>query len=289
MRVSGLTGALLGICATIGFTASGFQQQKTALVTVVADADKPIADLTAKDFVVKEDGKTREVVAAERMSEPLFITLLVDTSQPAIGVLAPTQDLRRALSAFVQTIKGGAADAQIAMITLAGASVTKVDFTAEPGPIDKEIQRMFPSQQSDAVVIEALVDAGKKLSEKPSPRRAIVAVDFNSPDTSAPRTMKAAAEDIRKAGATVWSASIRGTLQSTSTREEVLNVVTRSSGGTRLSAVEPTGLESMLKSIANSLLSQYSLTFIRPDAGPVKSAQAETTRGQKVLFSPWMR
>ena len=61
------------------------------------------------------------------------------------------------------------------------------------------------------MLIEAMVDGGKKLGDKPSPRRAIVAVDFNSRDSSAVPTMNQAAENIRKSGATVWTVSVRGT------------------------------------------------------------------------------
>jgi len=276
---------------TLAASAAGAPQsvQKTALVTVVAEATGRVGDLAAKDFVVREDGATREVTGAELSTEPLFITLLVDTTQPPAGVTPPTQDLRKALTSFVEIIKSGNPDAQIAMMGFAGAAVTTVDFTTEKAVLDKYIQRLFPNQQGDAVLVEALVEGGKKLSDKPGPRRAIVSVDFNSPDTSASRTMKQAAEDIRKAGATVWAVSVRGTARSATTREEVLNVVTRSSGGQRLTSVEATGLEPMLKSVAFSLLSQYSVTFVRPGSGSVKATQMETSKGGKVLVTPWMR
>ena len=286
-RLVGTT--LLAVPLITALAAPAPQQQKTALVTVVAEAAGPVAGLTATDFVVREDKATREVVAAERSGEPLFITLLVDTTQPPMGILPPIQDFRRALSSFVSIVKAASPDAQIAIMEFAGASVTSVDFTTEAPALDKFIQRVFLNRQSDAVLIEAMVDAGKKLSDKPSPRRAIVSVDFNSRDTSAEKTMRQAADTIRKAGSTVWAVSIRGTGGSSSAREEVLNVVTRGSGGMRLTGVEATGLEPMLKSVANSLLSQYTVTFTRPGSGEVKSTEMETRKGGKVLLTPWMR
>ena len=66
-------------------------------------------------------------------------------------------------------------------------------------------------------------------------------------------------------------------------------MVTRSSGGTRLTIIDPSGLEAMLKSVANSLLSQYSVTFTRPGSGEVKSTEMQTSKGGKVLLTPWMR
>jgi hypothetical protein len=279
---------LVGV-SLVAAAAVAAQQQKTALVTVVAEAGTPVANLTAKDFVVREDRATREVVAADRSTEPLYISLLIDTTQPPVGVTAPVQDLRRALSTFLTTIKTATPDAQISVMDFAGAAVTVVPFTPETEAVDKFIQRLFPNRQADAVLIEAMVDAGKQMSDKPTPRRAIVSVDFNSPDSSAERTMKQAAENIRKAGATVWAISVRGTANSSSGREEVLNVVTRASGGMRLTAVEATGLETMLKTVANSLLSQYTVTFTRPGSGDVKASQMETSKGGKVLMTPWMK
>ena len=76
---------------------------------------------------------------------------------------------------------------------------------------------------------------------------------------------------------------------SASNREEVLNVVTRASGGQRLTAVEATGLEPMLKGVANSLLSQYTVTFVRSGNAEVKLTQMETSKGGKVLMTPWMK
>ncbi len=204
-------------------------------------------------------------------------------------MLAPTQDFRRGLAAFVSTIKGGNPDAQIAILDYAGATVTAIDFTSEAPTLDRYIQRLFPNRQADAVLIDAVVEGARKLGDKPSPRRAIVVVDFNSRDASAVPAMQQAAEIVNKSGATVWTVSVRSTSASSSHREDVLNVVTRSSGGTRLTIVEPTGLEAMLKSVANSLLSQYTVTFTRPVNATVKSTQMETAKGGKVLLTPWMR
>ena len=223
--------------------------QKTALVTVVAEARGPVANLGPPDLVVREDRATRDVLDVRPATEPLFIALLIDTIRPPAGVqpsplgvpMAATQDYRRGLAAFVSTIKGGNPDAQIAILEYAGATVTAIDFTSEAPTLDRFIQRLFPNRQADAVLIEAVVEGARKLGDKPSPRRAIVAVDFNSRDASAVPAMQQAAEMVNKSGATVWTVSVRSTSASSSNREDVLNVVTRSSGGTRLTIVAANG------------------------------------------------
>ena len=291
MRFRLLCTTLVVVPLILGLAAPAPQdvRQRTALVTVVAEARGPVADLGPRDFVVREDRATRDVLDVRPATEPLFITLLIDTIRPPAGVLAPTQDFRRGLAAFVSTIKGGNPDAQIAILDYAGATVTAIDFTSEAPTLGRYIQRLFPNRQADAVLIDAVVEGAKKLSDKPSPRRAIVGVDFNARDASAVRAMQQAAELVHKSGATVWTVSVRSTSASSSHREDILNAVTRSSGGIRLTIVEPTGLESMLKSVANSLLSQYHVTFTRPVNQAVKSIQMETAKGGKVLLTPWMR
>jgi hypothetical protein len=291
MRFRLLCTTLVAIVTIGGLSATAGQDvvRKTALVTVIADARGPVANLGPRDFVVREDRSTRDVLEVRPATEPLFITLLIDTIRPPAGVLAPTQDFRRGLAAFVSTIKGGNPEAQIAILDYAGATVTAVDFTSEAPTLERYIQGVFPNRQADAVLIDAVVDGARKLGDKPSPRRAIVGVDFNSRDASAVPAMQQAAEIVGRSGATVWTVSVRSTSASSSHREDVLNRLTRSSGGTRQSIVEPTGLESMLKSVANSLLSQYTVTFTRPVTATAKSTEMETARGGKVLLTPWMR
>ena len=291
MRFGSLCTALVALPVIAGLAAPAGQTvvQRTALVTVVAEGRGPARSLGPRDFVVREDRARRDVLDARPAPEPLFVTLLIDTIRPPAGVLAPTQDFRRGLSAFVSTIKGGNPDAEIAILDYAGATVTAIDFTSEAPTLDRFIQRLFPNRQADAGVIEAVVEGAKMLGNKPSPRRAIVVVDFNWRDSSAVAVMQQAAEIVHKSGATVWTVSVRsGSSSSSSHREDVLNTVTRSSGGTRLTIVEPTGLEAMLKSVANSLLSQYHVTFARPGNTTVKSIEMEA-QGRKVLLTPWMR
>ena len=180
-------------------------------------------------LVVREDRATRDVLDVRPATEPLFIALLIDTIRPPAGVqpsplgvpMNATQDYRRGLASFVSTIKGGNPDAQIAILEYAGATVTAIDFTSEAPTLDRFIQRLFPNRQADAVLIEAVVEGARKLGDKPSPRRAIVAVDFNSRDSSAVPAMQQAAEMVNKSGATVWTVSVRNTSASSSHREDV--------------------------------------------------------------------
>ena len=279
-----------GICLLLPAHASSPQgQQKMALVTVIADASGPLRDLTARDFVITEDNQKREVVSATLADDPLSVLILVDSTQPKLGAAPPTQDLRSSLASFVKIVQTHNPGASFALSEFAGASVPKVPFGGKPGDLDAAIGRLFPNQQANAVLLEALIDAGKQIGTQPPPRRAIVAVDFNSPEGSDERSMKAAAEEVRKSGATLWSVSVRGTTLTTPMREEVLNRISQVNGGLRLMPVDAPGLEPNLKIVAHSLASQYTVAFMRPGGGTPKTIKLETTKGAKVQLTPWMR
>lgn len=263
--------------------------QKSALVTVVAEAGTPIRDLKARDFIVKEDGRKGEVTDAQLADDPLSIVFLIDTTQPALGAMPPTQDLRKAAGTFVQTVLAASPNAQIALGELAGAAVITVDFTNKPADLEKAIERLYPNHQGMAVLLEGLVDAGKKLAGRPAPRRAIVTVDLHSPEGSAEKTMKEAVASVHDCGATLWAVTARGNAPDDPNREDVLNRLTKANGGMRFNSVDASGLEGLLKKVAASLSSQYIVTFTRPGDGPVKATTFETVGGPKVLLTPFMR
>jgi hypothetical protein len=263
--------------------------QKSALVTVVPEGGKPLRALTAKDFTVTEDGAKRDVVDAQLADEPMSVALLIDTTQPPLATVPPTQDLRASAAAFVKAIHDVNPDAQISLTEFAGAAVTSVDFTSSVPDLEKAIGRLYPNQQASAVLLEALADAGKRLAKRPPPRRAIVSVDFNSQEGSAERSMKEAATSIHDSGATLWTVSVRGSATTTPNREDVLNKVTKANGGLRLSSIDASGLTANLNTVAAALTSQYVVTFTRPGEGGVKSTTFGSSTGSKVLLTPFMR
>jgi VWFA-related protein len=272
-----------------GRPAAGRPVERAALVTVIAEAGTPIRDLAAKDFVVKEDGKKREVVSASLATDQLNVALMLDVAQPPRGAALPTQELRTAAATFVKTIHGVNPDARIALWQVASAPIATVDFTNKTDDLAGAISKLFPNQQSSTVLLEAIEAAGKLLADKRTSRRAIVTVDFNSPEGSADGTLQKAADSVTNSGATLWSASVRPGTGTSANREELLDRMTKVSGGRRFSAADALAIDSMLKKIAGSLTSQYVVTFTSPSDSPARTTTFETVGGAKVLPTPFMR
>jgi VWFA-related protein len=271
-----------------GRPAAGRFADVTALVTLVAEGGTPIRDLTAKDFVVKEGGKKLDVIDAQLAADPLSVALMLDTAQPARGAAAPTRDLRVGASAFVTTVHGVNPDAQIALWYFASAPLETVPFTNKSDDLTGALAKLYTNQQTGAVLLEAAAKAGKQLAERRTRRRAIVTVDFTSPEASTDAMLQQAGDSIANSGATFWAVSVRGVGNTSANREELLDQMTKATGGKRYVSSDNTALEGMLKKVAASLTSQYLVTFTRSGEGK-KPVTFETVKGPKVLLTPFMQ
>jgi len=264
-------------------------EEHAAVVTVVAESGTPIRDLTTKDFVVKEGGKKLDVVDARLSTDPLSVALLLDTAQPPRGIAAPTRELRAAPAAFAKIVLETNPDATIALWPYANSATLAVDFTSRADDLGGALARLYSTPQTGSALIEALEAAAKPLAARPGSRRAIVSVDFNSPEASAASVVQKAADAIARSGASLWVVSVRGNAMSSPIREDIVERMTKATGGRLILTIEPSGLENALVKVAASLTSQYVVTFTRTEGGKMKRPTFETTRGPKVLATPFMR
>lgn len=288
---------VLPIALAAGAAAPALQTQKSIIVTLLDQSGAAVKGATPADLAVREDTATREVVEVKPATEPMTIALLVDNTKPTMGKDAPTQELRAGLTAFVKKIQAASPESTIGIWEFAGAGVMTQKPTIKTEDLTKRISRMFPSQQTGGVMLEALVDASKELSKKTiGPRRIVVSVSFNSPEVSTvePRDVAIA---MRKAGVNFWAVSIQTNADastssqgSSAARELILSNVTAASGGARLTGVTAISLESQLAGIADALTSQYIVTYARPaDAATPQNIEAVSKKGLRALTAPWVQ
>ena len=263
--------------------------EKSILVTVLDKEGAPIRDLAAAEFMVQEDGRRREVTGAELATDRLFVSVIVDTTKPPDGDVDRLRDVRTSLAGFVKTIHAASPTTQIAFTSVGGAGLLLKDFTNDTAELERITSRFVPDLATDAVVLEALVDAARGLVDKPSPRRAIVTLDFASREDTSVQA-NTVTEEVFKAGASVWSVSVHGSRGRTSpTRDSILNHLTKITGGVRTTALVPSALESILTNLARCLTAQYVVTYIRPDGTLPKSIVPSAKRGSKFLMSTYVQ
>ena len=265
--------------------ASGFVE-KTILVTVLDKNLAPIRDLAAAEFAVHEDGSKREVTSAALATDLLFVSVLVDTSKIPLGDVDRIRDLRISMTGFVKTLHAANPTAEIALMTVGGAGVLVKDFTTQTNELEQVTGRLTPDHRENSVILESLIEAAHGLVDKPSPRRAIVTIDFASMERSEVQPTTVITE-VLKSGASVWAVSVHGTQGFTAPRRDTtLNFLTKGTGGVRATALVPSALELILKNLAGSLTSQYVITYTRPDGTTPKAIVPSAKRGSKFLMAP---
>lgn len=276
------------LTAAAGAAAVGAPSEKSVLVTVLADESRAATGLTPADFAVTEDKDTVQVTEAVPATDPMSIVLVVDTSVPE-GTAAATPELRRALASFVTTVQGREPAAQIALYQVANAATPVTDFTSSRAVLEKGIAVIASGTPAGSAMLEGVVTAAKRVGAMPAPRRAIVCVGIGTAEGSS-YLPKDVGDRVRKSGATLWVVSVqRATDEALTSRDVVWTRATADSGGLRQNGVQATRLTAQLTTVANSLLSQYTLKIVRKKDGAVKEFKGQTTRGSLILFTHWMR
>ena len=303
--------------AHIAARASQKQDQKSIFVSVLDDAGKPVTDLTANEFALREDGKDCQIVNAGPAQAPLNVVLLVDTNNSAIRL---TQNLHTAVLAFIKELHAGRPDAEIELMEFGQAPVATTPFITGDLLLEKALDRMVPKSGADSVLMEAIAQANGNLAKRPSPRRAIVSLNVDpSNEQLGDRTR--IAQSFVKTGSELWALSLQqndvtfttaatdatgctavatavrnggnpdapavpcgenssaaaNATNVSASRNALLEDLARASGGTHDMIDAPTTMETVLRQWADALASQYEITYIR-DAASAKVVQVGTTR-----------
>ena len=288
-------GVFLGLVAAVAWLAPGLAARmrpanKTAFVVALDATTTPIKDLKKEDWGVREDGQDRKIIDAKPASDPLTVVILADVTK---YTQMSVKDTRTAVTSFTQAIQTAQPSAQVAIVGFGSQATTLVELGKEPADVEKAIQRIVADQTSDAtVMLEGLVEAAKKLSAAPSPRRAIVAINldgFNEVSTVPPQNV---ADQVVASRASLWSltyqnaesARVRGKVGVN--REAVLTNLTKQTGGIRIPVPASAGLEVQMKKVAEVLLGQYMVTYERPDGAAPKLLQMAVARPGAQMLVP---
>jgi VWFA-related protein len=282
-----LSVGLLAVVLVAGVLAAPLSQERSVLVTALEKDDTPIRDLTAADFLIYEDGASRKVTSAALSTEPLSVLVLIDTTKSAMGTPEPTRDLRLAIQTFVKTVFAGGQPTQMALMDYAGAGTMIRGFTDKVADVEKAAGRLVPSLRSNSVLLETLIDAAKDVGKRPGPRRAIVILDRGSQETSRVEGGKIV-DAVQASGASVWAVSLQQTSGvSVPARDYALESLTKATGGLRLTGVASSAMETLMKKIADALVSQYQVTYV--SEGTPTSVTPAATRGATFLRAPWVK
>ncbi len=231
--------------------------------SVLGPRDVPMTGLSAADFVVREDGVSREVLRAAPATDPLQIVLVVDDSQAATDAIQP---LREGLRAFVDALKGRA---EIGIVTVADRATSLVPATTDTAALHKGIDRIFARSGSGAYLLDAVLDTSRGFTRRKAARPGIVAVTMEGVEFSNLHYQNVL-DALVASGAALHVLAV-GTPSSSMAdeirnRNQVIAEGTEMTGGRRDQLLTPSALAETLPRVAAELLNQYVVTYSRPES-----------------------
>jgi hypothetical protein len=242
-------------------------RDQTIFVGVVDKEGRPPASLALGAISVREDGIVREVTKIEPATGPMHIAVLMDTSEASQGSIP---DMRDAVRAFGAAIWAKSPDTQIALYSTGERPTREADFTSSPAALGRGVDRLISASGSGSYFVEAVVEASSAIAKLKPARGVVVAyVDENGPEFSSRRHTHAF-EALSAARASLWTVTRQGfgnNAMTTENRERstVIGDVTTRTGGRSSTVFAPSALVTRFEEIAVQLLSQFAVTYGRPE------------------------
>lgn len=255
--------AALGLLLLGSFAALDARQavERPVYVSVVDEKGAPVTDLTASDFLVREDGMAREVLRVGRATDPMQIAVLADDTQAATQMIP---DERRGLQAFVKALHQGN---EIALLTFGDRPEILVDYTVTLEALTRGVDRLFARPGSGSSLLQAIVQTTNGFRKREARRPVVVVITTEGEEFSNDYFVTVLEELFRSRAQ--LHAIIRQVgdadpaNDANRNRSIVLAEGTLATGGRRDYILADTGLPQKLEELATELKSQYLLVYAR--------------------------
>ena len=266
-------------------TAQRGSRERSLFVGAVDNNGEPVSGLGPDAFVVREDGVRREVLRVARATDPIDVAVLIDNSAAASDEVL---FFRESLSKFVAKMAPGN---HVALIALAERPTILVDYTDDTKRLSEAVGRLFPMSGSGMTLLDAMFETSKGLERRETPRAVMVPVITDGIEFSN-RYHQDVVNTLRKANVALHMVTIgqfpHSEEQGLRERSLLLDLGPRVSGGQRVNLLSAHGLDSALQRLARELLSQYKVTYARPDSliPPEKTEVSSGRNGVTVRGAP---
>ena len=253
------------LAAMLPAAAAAQALERDIFVSVLDRSDKPVSNLGPRDFAVREDGRLREVLKVRRATEPIDLAVLVDTSAAAGSQI---NDLRRGLESFIAQMRS---QAQISLVEFGERPTVLAGYTNDAKVLAEGVGRIFSRPGAGAYTLDAVVETLNGLKTRDAARSAIVVIWLGGQEFST-RDDRSVTELLAEQGPALHVLTVsRGTPPDAMTtdgrsRESVFDRGARDSGGSRQNILSSMAIKDALDGIAADLLSQYRVTYARPQS-----------------------
>jgi hypothetical protein len=193
--ISLILGVTIWLCSALE-QASADQQtaaSRVALAAVTDQANRPLVDVGADDFVIQEAGATREVLSVRPADYPIIV--LLDTGDDPRGEF---ELMRRAAAQFIERV--GQRPVAIGTLGVKGSMATT--FEDEREVLTEKLAALKPQEGAPSLLLQAAGVAAERIRETGALFSAIVIISAN-PNDASPGTVAETMAPIVDSGAAV--------------------------------------------------------------------------------------
>ncbi len=259
-----ITVAISVFPATGWLSAQAGVRERAVFVSAVDAKGEPVEGLGPDAFVVREDGRKREVLRVSHATEPIDLALLVDNSQAAADDVT---FIREGLLRFVKAMVEG--EHRIALIGLAERPTILVPYTSDPAQLTAAISRFFSIGGSGMTLLDGIFEEARGIRKRPGERAVFVPVITDGVEFTN-RYSRDLVRELREAGVSLHAVTIGRFPYSDEhplrEREFLLDDGPKATGGQRITMLTPQGLPNAMDRLARELSSQYKVVYGRPDS-----------------------
>jgi Ca-activated chloride channel family protein len=257
--------ALLGLGSlSLPVALSSQSAERTVYAAVLTKDGMPVTDLTARDFIVRENDLEREVLRVSRATDPFQMAVLVDNSEALNPYLV---DVRAGLAEFIREMGG---QNEIALVGFGQRPTILVDYTRDVKKLSDGASRVFPETLSGGYLLDAILEIGRGLKKREGGRRAMVVIGTTRGQEFSERYHRYVLDELRDSGATLHAYMIgpANSLIDDNARERSLTLDqgARMTGGRQEDLLTSSSLPGKMRELAAEIKNQYAVVYSRPQS-----------------------
>ena len=251
-RLRGTCGIACVVAVLVALAQTAWAQERQLFMLVTDRAGQPVADVTADEVVLEQEGSECTVKDVQLDAAPMKVALLVDNSDAAQQSL---NSMRDGLAAFLDTLP---AEHEVGLFTIAGQVRRRVDFTTDRENLKEQATGLFVDRNSGVVYLDGLVETWERRFEDEDLWPVFVSLVYDGAEAS--RSVQddefnEFARDLVGRGATVHAILVStrgGAIQTT-----ISTFLTQNTGGMYRALAAATALPETFTELAETMGAQY--------------------------------
>jgi hypothetical protein len=243
---------------------------RVALAAVTDQANRPLVDVGADDFVIQEGGATREVLSVRPADYPIIV--LLDTGDDPRGEF---ELMRRAAAQFIDRV--GQRPVALGTLGVKGSMVTTFDDEREV--LAEKLAALKPQEGAPSLLLQAAGVAGERMKETGALFSAIVILSAN-PNDASPGTLEETTAPIIDSGAAVHVIANRpGAAAAAASPRPAIRALAQQTHGEFTTVYAGASYQAALDRLADRMNAEMMIEYIVP----VGSKPVDVKLGIRVL------